>query len=819
MKKIYCLFLTFIATVSYSQIVAIPDANFKAKLLAANTTNLIAYDASGNPMRIDTNLDNQIQVAEALLVGKLYIPDANVSNLQGIESFTNLTFLDCSSNNLTALNLSALVNLQIVHCFTNQLGALNVSGLNQLEFLDCSFNQLTALDTSGLISLDFLWADDNQLVSLNLAGMTNLTKLYVAQNNLASLDLSPVVNLVELYCRENNLTTLDFAGLIHLETLACQDNQLTQLNLANLPALKTLEAYWNNLSALSISNLPAIGFVNVFGNQLTTLDTQNLPALESLYCAENQLTMLDFSTCPNFRYLQCRDNNLLSINLKNGRDLDLVSGTGFMNWSNNPLVFVCIDDTEAAAVQQALTASSLNGVNINTYCSFSPGGNYNTISGQMALDVNNNGCDSSESLGEFIKLRMLDGLNSSYSFTNDSGQYRFFTGTGTFAVYPDVENVTYFNISPPVALATFPLLDNSVQTQDFCLTPNGVHPDLEVVLVPIRSPRPGFDAIYDIVYKNKGNQVLSGNLNLVFQDNVLDYVTAIPAADNVTVNTLSWNYSNLRPFENRKIRCTLNVNSPQESPAVNSGDLLDFAISISPTASDETPLDNFFSLHQLVVNSLDPNDKICLEGTTVSPETIGNYLHYTINFENTGTAAAQNIVVKDLIDTEKFDISTLQVLGASHPMQAKITGNKVEFIYEGIQLGAGEHGYVAFKIKTKSTLAVGSSVANQADIFFDYNFPVVTDPAVTTFQVLGVEDFKIDQSVSIVPNPATDFVTVKANSEIQSVTLFDVQGRSLMTQLSTGFQVKLDTATYPKGVYLIKVETVRGSRTEKMILK
>jgi len=264
---------------------------------------------------------------------------------------------------------------------------------------------------------------------------------------------------------------------------------------------------------------------------------------------------------------------------------------------------------------------------------------------------------------------------------------------------------------------------------------------------------------------------------------------------------------------------TLNINSPTEIPAVNSGDILNASAAISPSVNDDTPFDNTYAIHQNVVNAFDPNNKICLDGPVVAPQQIGKHLYYTVNFENTGTTQATNIVVRDIIDSTKYDINSLQFLYASHPVVTKISGNKVEFIFEDINLDVGAHGNVVFKIKTKNTLTVGSSVSNQADIFFDYNFPVVTDPAVTTFQVLGVEDFEIDESVAIFPNPATDFVTVKANSEIQSVTLFDAQGRSLMTQLSTGFQVKLDTTAYSKGVYLIKVETVRGSRTEKMILK
>jgi hypothetical protein len=65
---------------------------------------------------------------------------------------------------------------------------------------------------------------------------------------------------------------------------------------------------------------------------------------------------------------------------------------------------------------------------------------------------------------------------------------------------------------------------------------------------------------------------------------------------------------------------------------------------------------------------------------------VGKELHYMIRFENTGTASAVNIVVKDMIDMDKFDISSLVPLEwKSSVYVTRISiGNKVEFIFENI---------------------------------------------------------------------------------------------------------------------------------------
>ncbi len=179
---------------------------------------------------------------------------------------------------------------------------------------------------------------------------------------------------------------------------------------------------------------------------------------------------------------------------------------------------------------------------------------------------------------------------------------------------------------------TFPI-QTSPFTQNFCITANGVRPDLEVTLLPLQPARPGFDAKYKLVYKNKGNTTQSGSVNLTFNDAVLDLVVANPIATTQTTNTLSWNFTNLQPFETREITFTMNVNSPMETPAVINGDILNFGTAITSSATDETPTDNTFTFNQTVVGSYDPNDKTCLEGSVITPALIGQYVHYTIRFE------------------------------------------------------------------------------------------------------------------------------------------------------------------------------------------
>ena len=150
-------------------------------------------------------------------------------------------------------------------------------------------------------------------------------------------------------------------------------------------------------------------------------------------------------------------------------------------------------------------------------------------------------------------------------------------------------------------------------------------------------------------------------------------------------------------------------------------------------------------------------------------------------------------------------------------------GNKVEFIFENINLpfdDANNDGYIAFKIKTKPTLVVNDSFSNEASIFFDYNFPIVTNKATSTFKTLGTQDFDFDRYFTVYPNPATSQVTIDAK-EIDNLNLevSDANGRKILEQKLNGSSNTININQLASGIYLFKVNSSQGSAITKVIKK
>ncbi|MFT3796396.1 T9SS type A sorting domain-containing protein [Flavobacterium sp.] len=738
-------------------------------------------------------------------------------NFTGLSSIRSI---DCNYNEITTLDLSPIVTLDSLTCHHNSIATLDVQPLVNLKYLNCTSNEMTSLDPHGLASLKYLCCGGNvPFASVNLQGLVSLETLILSftgitaidlspvpslktltliRNELDALDLSPVPNLVSLNCTENNLTALDLSVVPNLQTLNCSRNLITDLNISQNTMMKTIDVSYNDVPAIDVSAMPNLQTLNVSHNEVSTIDiSQN-----------TQMTGLLAGSCPM----------LETVFAKNGANETIT----MFNQSSN-IRYVCVDEAQVAGIQQNIVTYNLTATcHVNSYCSFVPGGQFYTVAGNNRLDLDNNGCDSGDIAFPNLKLTFASNTDSGSFIANHSGAYTYSLQAGNYTVTPSVENPSYFSVSPASTAVSFPSMASPVSL-DFCLVPTGSHPDVELVIMPDGIARPGFDAHYKIIYINKGNTIESGSVTLDFDDAILDFVSSSQSLLVQTANLLTWDFDNLMPFETREIDLVLNVNSPLEVPAVNLGDVLSYTAT-AVTANDETPNNNVSSLRQTVVNAFDPNDKTCLEGSTVGPDMAGQYVHYLIRFENLGTAVAENVVVADLIDSNKFEVSSLVPLAGSHDYVARINGDKVEFIFENINLpfeDVNNDGYVLFKIKTKPTLVLGDTFSNAASIYFDYNHPVVTEAAVTTISALAARDFEIGQYFSIYPNPADNVLNIQTNGNIQlqSLVVYNTLGQAVMVVAHANQAQKIDVSSLPTGNYLIKVGTDRGASSMKFIKK
>ena len=206
----------------------------------------------------DKNQDNRFSPSEIAKAKWISCDNKEISNLKGIEFFTNIWLLECYYNNLTTIDLSHNKNLSYINCHHNQLNELDVSGLPLLKTFYCGHNALPSIDVSKNEKLEDFDCQDNHLDTLNVSQNKELVKLSCGTNNLTELDVRENKKLKELSCYESKLSNLDLRNQTELEVLKCWKNPLSALNVSANTKLKKLFVNKTNLTSLDATNNTAL---------------------------------------------------------------------------------------------------------------------------------------------------------------------------------------------------------------------------------------------------------------------------------------------------------------------------------------------------------------------------------------------------------------------------------------------------------------------------------------------------------------------------------------------------------------------------------
>ena len=445
----------------------------------------------------------------------------------------------------------------------------------------------------------------------------------------------------------------------------------------------------------------------------------------------------------------------------------------------------------------------------------------NIIKGYVHFDVNENGClnGGNPVPNIFVKNQHLQ--NITYASTNEDGYFIIYTN--------DLVNETivfqsslppFYSVTPEVITTQFTNYGN-IETIDFCLIADEVFNDLRMVIVEEIPSIPGFEAIYRLFYINLGNTPISGEVTLEYDDTAQSFVSSLPVENNITGNIITWSFSDVLPFHSGYIDVTLQTLEP---PIVEVGDELQLIANVFPVVDDVYPDDNTYVFDQLVVGSYDPNDKNVNQGSDMFLDEVGEYLDYIIRFQNIGSADAFNIRIDDVL-SENLDWDSMRLITASHNYRTEIINeNELSFIFENINLPPessdpeGSQGFVAFQVRSLETLSVGDMIENNANIYFDFNDPIVTNTVITTVvDNLGIAAFNLDLNVSLLPNPVSEIITISVADNIiyKKIIFYSISGKNLIE--STKKIINLSTMA--AGIYIAEIYTDQGTVIKKLVKK
>lgn len=271
----------------------------------------------GNTIEKRTDKAIKMNVGEIANLGSISLEEKKITNKELIDALESVvlypTVFDKDENGfvpITGKNKEIIIETRSLN-FTYAKTLTDLSGIecfSNLESLFCSELKLVSLDVSSLKKLKQLDCSDNRsLTALNVSGLTNLEALYCDNTELTSLDVSGLENLTQLWCSQSySLETLKFGENDKLTELLCFECNLSSLDVSSFTALETLDCSYNqNLTSLTFGNLAALTSLSCYNCQLSKLDVSGLTNLSDLGCAENKLSELDLRKNENLTSLSC----------------------------------------------------------------------------------------------------------------------------------------------------------------------------------------------------------------------------------------------------------------------------------------------------------------------------------------------------------------------------------------------------------------------------------------------------------------------------------------------------------------------------------
>ena len=318
-----------------------------------------------------------------------------------------------------------------------------------------------------------------------------------------------------------------------------------------------------------------------------------------------------------------------------------------------------------------------------------------------------------------------------YATTSTTGSYDLVLPIGSYTIRELSAVVDEHCIQAPIPYTiTAGPATTTVDRATLALVPLDVE-----VYVGSGAARPGFELTCGINIRNitvTNTDAVTVTLQL---DPVSGFLNASPAPTTVAGQTLTWVLPALPVFQERNI--TLHTQVPANVDLI--GTDLTSTATVSTAVTDGDLANNTATNVRTVTGSYDPNDKLAITslGSTSQYHTAGDsWIDYTIRFRNTGTDTAFHVWISDTLAAPLY-AATLRIGAASNRFTWEVEDQGVlKFRSPYILLpdsnvnGPRSHVFVSFRIQPRPPLLPGEIIANTANIFFDCDPPVITDPTV-----------------------------------------------------------------------------------------
>jgi hypothetical protein len=444
--------------------------------------------------------------------------------------------------------------------------------------------------------------------------------------------------------------------------------------------------------------------------------------------------------------------------------------------------------------------------------------NQTSICGLVYIDANNNNTfDNNENIVPYATVHLVSSGGTTYNATTSvNGTYCYTLPSGTYTITVQLPAAYVGASAAPAAINLTANAGQSYANNNFAVHLGSSVGNLCVSVSPSATISPGMYASYYIYVSNLGSQPMFGTVQMFYDPLlVFQYSSPVQLSHDAVNKILTFNLTTLLPGAQRSyyVRFNTPVSAVLNTPVFTEVNVLADASLIENELACNTD-----TLHQLVLSSWDPNNKVVDPvGAGTNGGILGDGpLHYTINFQNTGNAPAVNVILTDVID-EDLDISTLQMQAASHDYNMTFDDSRmVIWQFANIMLPDSfnnepeSHGFVSYTIYPLTGLDDGTQITNEANIYFDFNAPVLTNTTLNTIDYkLNLEEMDDNVTITLMPNPFSTYTNIMLEGVTRSdvvLYVYDLTGKRVIEQKASGNIITIMRNNLSAGMYLYQVQ-------------
>ncbi len=787
-----------------------------------------------------------------------------------------------------ATTMTIYGDLAKLRCYLNsyEISGLDASHNTALTYLDCSHNKLTSLNISGCTALTYLDCEDNQLTSLDISSCTNLTTFFCNDNKISNLNTSQNTALTNLACENNQLTSLDVSSNTALTTLNCYGNSFNTDDVdalfCSLPERETSDNA--KIYILEYSSDP--NYNNVIASNKQNALNKNW----SVYYREdfNNLDIPETTgsyVCPEFNV-----GRYITLTVQQGEDIRL---NLYANNNNTPVQITSGDNVYNLTVENAWTGYSYYTAGANTMTiygnisRFKCEDNFEKINGLDAshnndlteLLCNNNQLSSIDIFDNTIlnRLECENNLLTSLNISNSTALKKLLCGsnqltnlnisncTALTQLYCNNNQITSLDISQNTVLTEINCYGNSFTTNSlnelFCTLPEKETSDNAKIYILNNVS----DANYNNVIASNKQNAIEKNWQVAFYENNnnIPATTGNYDCDNPPINMDR--YITLTVTNGENIRLKFQAASNNVPIKIISGNqeyslTIDTSGTVGYYATGATTMTIYGNITKFVCR----NNESKINGLDVSFNRTLTYLNCIRN-QITSLDVSESPFLKNLrcgknqlssLDATNctalnwlscgrnqltnLDISNCTNLTTLDCYDNQITSLDISSCTNLTMLDCSDNNFTTETLDQLYCSLPYKSEQNTGVIFpfFDFNSDNYDIVMATNIQNAIEKNWKIrcyngsisesmgdydcstdiadidTANIEVYPNPVKEQLNIQSNTELSKVELYNTQG--ILVQQSANTQT-IDVSNLPSGIYILKLFTEKGVYSTKVV--